>query len=84
MLLAPNWLVIIKGMNAESIRQLLRHQPFEPFQVQRTNGEIYEVRYPEQVLLAGARLLIYYPENDRLVYCSLLHIANITTQQSAA
>jgi hypothetical protein len=71
-------------MNAEAIRQLLRQQPFEPFRVHMTNSEIYEVRHPEQVFIAGNRLLIYYPATDDLVWCSLLHVANITTKQSAA
>jgi hypothetical protein len=75
---------IMTGMNAESIREMLNHRPFLPFEVHMTNGEVYRVTHPEQVLIAGARLLIYYPENDRLVYCSLLHVANVITQQSAA
>lgn len=71
-------------MNAETIRELLRRQPFEAFEVHLTNGEVYSVRHPEQALLAGSRLLIYYPETDRLVWCSLLHVANIVTRSSAA
>jgi len=71
-------------MNANAIRELLRHQPFEPFEVHMTNGEVYPVRHPEQVLLAGARILIYYPETDRVAWCSLLHVANILMDQSAA
>jgi len=71
-------------MNAEAIRELLRRQPFQPFEVHMTNGEVYPVRHPEQVFLAGARLLIYYPESDRLAWCSLLHVANILMEQSAA
>ncbi len=71
-------------MNAQSIRELLRATPFAPFEVHLTNSEVYTVRHPEQVFLAGARLLIYYPETDQLVWCSLLHVANIRIQQSAA
>jgi hypothetical protein len=36
------------------------------------------------VFLAGARLLIYYPETDQLAWCAILHIANILMQQPAA
>lgn len=71
----------VYAMNAESIRELLHHQPFTPFEVHLTNGEVYVVSHPEVALLAGARLLIYYPENDKLVYCALLHIADIVIQQ---
>jgi hypothetical protein len=70
-------------MNQEAIREIVRRQPFEPFEVHMFNGEIYAVRHPEQCLLAGNRLLIYYPETDRLAYCSLVHIANILTNQPA-
>jgi hypothetical protein len=71
-------------MNAEAIRELLRQQPFERFEVHLTNGEIHSVRHPEQAFLAGSRLLIYYPETDRLVWCSVLHIANILLNQPSA
>jgi hypothetical protein len=71
-------------MNAETIRELLRRQPFEPFEVHMSNGEVYAVRHPEQALLAGSRLLIYFPATDKLAWCALLHIANILIQQSAA
>jgi hypothetical protein len=70
-------------MNAEKIRELVRRQPFVPFDVHMSNGEIYSVRHPEQVFLAGATLLIYYPETDRLAWCSLLHVANILMAQPA-
>jgi hypothetical protein len=71
-------------MNAEAIRELLRRRPFEPFEVHMTNGEVYLVQHPEQAFLAGTRLLIYYPETDRLAWGSILHIANILMQQPAA
>jgi hypothetical protein len=71
-------------MNPQAIRELLHRQPFEPFQVHLTNGKVYEVRHPEQVFIAGTRLLIHYPSTDELVWCSLLRVANITMKQSAA
>src|SRR5437868_9799107 len=61
------------GMNADAIRELVRREPFEPFEVNMTNGEVYPVRHPEQVFLAGSRMLIYYPETDRLIWCSPAH-----------
>jgi hypothetical protein len=71
-------------MNAEAIRELLRHQPFEPFEVHMTSGEVHLIRHPEQAFLAGTRLLIYFPETDRLAWGSLLHIANLLMQHPAA
>jgi hypothetical protein len=71
-------------MNADSIRELLRRQPFEPIEIHMTNGDAHLIRHPEQAWIAGARLLVHYPESDLLVICSLLHIAKITIQQAAA
>jgi hypothetical protein len=34
-------------MNADTVRDFLRRQPFEPFEVHLTNSEIYPVRHPE-------------------------------------
>ena len=70
-------------MNAAAIRELLDRKPFEPFEVQMTSGEVYRVTHPEQVFLAGARLLIYYPDSDRLVWNSLLHITSVVLRQAA-
>jgi hypothetical protein len=64
-------------MNADFIRGLLEKQPFEPFEIHLTNGEKFPVRHPEQVLLAGARLIVHYPETDQIAFCSLLHLANV-------
>ena len=57
-------------MNAESLRDLLRRQPFEPFEVCLTNGEVFHVKHPEQAFRAGSRFIVYYPETDRVVWCS--------------
>lgn len=83
-MIAVRWLGLYNIlMNAEAIRELLRRQPFEPFEVHLSNGEVHPVRHPEVAFLAGARLLLYYPETDRLVWCSLLHLANIVLKQAA-
>ena len=71
-------------MNAEFIRGLLRHQPFEPFEVFLSNGDSYLVKHPEVAFLAGSRLMIYQPETDSVVFCSLLHIAEIKMGQVAS
>ena len=47
-------------MSGESIRELVRAQPYEPFEVHLSGGEVHRVGHPEQVLLAGSQLYIYY------------------------
>ena len=69
-------------MSHEAMQELLRRQPFEPFEIRLTNGEKHEVRHPEMALLLKSRLVIALPD-DRMVICPLLHIASVETLQSA-
>ena len=69
-------------MNHEAMQELLRRQPFEPFEIRLTNGEKHEVRHPEMALLLRSRLVIALPD-DRMVICPLLHIASVETLQTA-
>src|SRR5262249_23472286 len=71
-------------MNVETLRELLRRKPFEPFEVRMTNGEAHQIRHPENALLAGARLIVYYPDNDRIAILSLLHAAVIEMLRAAS
>ncbi len=66
-------------MSGDSIREMLRTQPFEPFEVHMSSGDVYQVGHPEQVLVTGANLYIYYPSDpgDHVVRCSLLHITGV-------
>jgi hypothetical protein len=65
-------------MNVETLRDLLKHQPFRPFTIHLSNGEVYEVRHPEFVILLKTTLVIGYPDSDRVGIASLLHINNIS------
>lgn len=68
-------------MNMETIREWLQRQPFEPFELHLSNGEIYQVRHPENVALAKTRIAVSYPEEDRIIHCSLVHINGIAALQ---
>ena len=70
-----------KTMNHDAIQELLRRQPFEPFEIRLTNGERHEVRHPGMALLLQTRIVIALPE-DRMVICPLRHIASVETLQS--
>ena len=67
----------------ETIREWLNRRPFEPFVVRLSNGETHEVRHPENVILLKSRIVIGYPESDRAVHCSLIHVNSIEALQSA-
>lgn len=45
-------------MNAETIREYLRREPFEPFIIRVSNGETHELRHPECVLLMNTRAIV--------------------------
>lgn len=70
-------------MNAETIRELLRKQPFEPFSIRMTNGDVFHVRHPEMAMLLKTKVIVGDPENDRSWICSLLQIATIECPQAA-
>lgn len=70
-------------MNAENIREWLQRRPFEPFVVRLSSGVTHEVRHPENAILTKSKLVIVYPESDRVAICALLHIASFETPQSA-
>jgi hypothetical protein len=61
-------------MNAETIQKWVGRRPFEPFVVRLSNGERHDVRHPENALVLRSRILIGYPEIDRVVQCGLTHI----------
>ena len=69
-------------MNAETFRQLIRQQPFQPFRVVMSSGEAYDVRHPEMIMVLQHRILIGIdvaddeaPANYQI--CPLLHVAAI-------
>ena len=70
-------------MNAETIRELLRRQPFEPLEVRLSNGDVYQIPHPEFAILLKSTLVIGVPDSDRVIICSLLHIASIERTSSA-
>jgi hypothetical protein len=64
-------------MNTEAIREWLNQRPFEPFLLTVANGQTYDVRHPENVIVLKTRLIIGYPESDSVVHVSLLHVTSI-------
>ena len=70
-------------MDRETIQDLLTRQPFEPFFVRTSRGEVYEVRHPEMAILMKAKLIVALPSDSpseppsRATTLSLLHITSI-------
>ena len=69
-------------MSAEAILECLRKQPFLPFEVHMSNGDVHQVRHPELAIVLKSNLIIGFPETDRFAICSLLHIVSIQPMQT--
>ena len=70
-------------MNMETIREWLSRQPFEPFVLRMSNGEVHEVRHPENLALGKNRLIVVDPTSDRAVHLALIHVNAIEALQAA-
>lgn len=70
-------------MNMETIRNLLRQEPFLPFVIRLSNGESHEVRHPECAALSKTKVIVTYPDEDREVFCSLIHVNSVEMLQRA-
>ena len=71
-------------MTIETIQDLLRKTPFQPFEVRMSDGESYEVRHPEFAFVLKTNLVIGDPDSDRVWICALLHVASVETLQPSA
>jgi hypothetical protein len=69
-------------MNADTIRDYLRREPFEPFVIRMSNGEVHEIRHPENAFVMKTKMIVYYPDDDRSVTCSLVHVNSIEALQA--
>ena len=68
----------------ETIESLLKRRPFEPFEIRMSNGDSVLVKHPESVVMMKTQVLVVYPEDDRFVFCALLHIADVQRPMQAA
>ena len=71
-------------MEQSAILELLRREPFRPFEVRLSNGERYEIRHPEFAALTRSKLIITDPTSEKIVQCALLHIACIEELEVAS
>jgi hypothetical protein len=69
-------------MTADSIREFLRREPFDPLVIRLSNGESHEVRHPECLMVLKTKAIVGYPEDDRSVHVSLIRINSIESLQT--
>jgi hypothetical protein len=77
-------------MRAEELMELLRAQPFVPLRIHMTDGQTYDIRHPDMVLVLRQRVDIGLQPDpatgvlERVEHCSLLHIVRIEELPPAA
>jgi hypothetical protein len=70
-------------MRAEEFSQLLRVRPFVPLRIHMTDGQTYDVRHPDQVIVLRQRVDIGVQPDprtgvvERVEHCSLLHVVRV-------
>jgi hypothetical protein len=70
-------------MRAEELMELLGARPFVPLRIHMTDGQTYDIRHPERVLVLRHRAVIGLQPDpssgvlERAAHCSLLHIVRV-------
>ena len=64
-------------MTTESIKELLRAEPFKPFSIILTSGDRYVIRDPELVVMQASQIFYAYPKSDRFTLLRLNQVAAI-------
>lgn len=68
----------------ETIRELLRREPFQAFRIVLTSGDRYEVSDPHLVAIGETQIFYCYPRSDRFSFIRLNQIAAVDLTQAAA
>lgn len=70
-------------MRAEELTELLKTRPFVPLRIHLTDGQSYDIRHPDLVLVLRQRVDIGLKPDpttgvlERVEHCSLLHIVRV-------
>ena len=61
----------------EQLTKLLRATPFSPFIIKMSDGQAYEIRQPENLVVGTHFMVLIEPETDRTHDLYLLHVTSI-------
>ncbi|HZT79033.1 MAG TPA: hypothetical protein VFA26_02325 [Gemmataceae bacterium] len=70
-------------MRPEELTELLRTRPFVPLRIHKTDGQTYDIRRPDLVMVLRQRVDIGMQPDpatgvlERVEHCSLLHIVRV-------
>jgi hypothetical protein len=65
------------GVIANTIRERLWREPFEPFRIRSSSGQAYTVASPDLVVLLRTEIFIAEPNSDRWAQIPYLHVAGV-------
>ncbi len=77
-------------MRAEELTELLRARPFVPLRIHLTDGQTYDIRHPDLVLVLRQRVDIGLQPDpatgvlERVAHVSLLHIVRVEPLSSTS
>ena len=69
-------------MRAQEVLDALRKHPFEPFRLQLTNGQSYEIHHRDFATVTRSSVFIGLSSGedeipDRAIQCDLLHVVSL-------
>jgi hypothetical protein len=68
----------------EALKELLEHEPFQPFRIVLTSGTSYRVTNPHLVAWGQTQLTVYQPKSDKFAMLRLNQIAALEAEDHAA
>ena len=71
-------------MNAQILRQMMVRRPFQPFEVRMSNGDAYQVRYPDFAFILRTNFVIGDPDADNVVICALDQMSSVHVPQTVS
>ena len=67
----------------ESIVNLIKAEPFHPFKIILTSGEVYEIPNPNLVAVGKSVIVLCWPKSDRISILGQNQIVSIDVPQAA-
>ena len=66
-------------MTPDGLRELVRMQPFQPFRIHLTNGDTFDIRHPENLMVTRRLIAVAVPSDERgmpesAIWVSYVHI----------
>ena len=78
-------------MRPDDVLQLLRARPFQPFRISLSDGQQYDVRHPDNAIVARSTVLVGVPGPHgpdgpvgRVATCALVHITRVEALDGAS